>query len=211
MKKPFFILLIFFSKICFSYCQPAMSKYDFIATMNGKMTKEMVCQDKKITIKSRLLVDLWVYQVTYDETAMAKKSSIFGVISDYYTVEDSRKSKAISFHVEKNAVDLQSVPYVLSYQLAKGFRLSKQIKVFSEEGGNVYQFQVLSKNEKIKTALGVLDTIKIQGKCSNGDQLTYWFWKDNYSMVKEDISRNNSSVLEATIVSQSAEKGCCWD
>lgn len=84
------------------------------------------------------------------------------------------------------------------------------MKVLSEEGVGTYTFQVLNMNEKINTPLGILETVKIQGKQEDGDQLTYWIWKKNYSMVKEDIRRDNDSVFEATIASQSSDTGCCW-
>ena len=210
MKKFIVIVLAFSTKICFSYCQPAISTYDFIATMNGTMKKELICQNKKLTIKSRMLVDLWIYKVTYDETAVGEKNNSSGVKSGHYKVEDSRKSKIIDLQVEKNGVDLQSVPYILGHELAKKQPISKIMKVFSEKGGGLCKFQVLNRHEKINTPLGRLDTVEIQGKCESGDQLTYWLWKKNYSMVKEDFSRNGDSQFEATIATQSAQAGCCW-
>lgn len=210
MKSISIAALMFASKICFSYCQPAVSTYNFVATMNGVMKKELTCQQKIIIIKSYMLVDLWVYQVTYDETAIGEKNVVSGIKSSQYKVVDSRKDKVINLQIEKSDVDFQSLPYVLGYQLAKQLPFSKKMNVISEEGEFVYEFHILSKNEKIKTPLGILETVKIQGKDQSGDQLTYWLWKRNYSVVKEEVVRNNTSVLDATIVTQSADVGCCW-
>lgn len=119
MRYFFLITMIIFSKISFAYCQPATSTYDFIATMNGAMKKEVLCKKKKVKIKSHILVDLWVYKVSYDETAKGEKNKFTGITSREYKVEDSRKDNAINFQVENDVVDLQSVPYVLGYQLEK--------------------------------------------------------------------------------------------
>lgn len=210
MKRISIFLLCVFAQCCFSHCLPKVSNYNFIAAMNGTMSKELACQNNKFSLKSHILVKVLFYKVSYDETAIGRKESRAGVISERYKVEDSRKSNVIMVPIEKDGVDLQSVPLVLGFDLAKKHPFPKKLKVFSEEGGAVYQFKLLG-DEVIKTPLGILDTVKVFGEEKGGKQLIFWLWKKNYMMVKEDIREKGSSIFEAIISSQSQEMGCCWN
>lgn len=210
MKKMILCMLFFSVNLCFSYCQPSISDYSFVAMVNGTVKKELVCQKNNYSLKSHILAKVLFYNVTYDETAVGTKDPQMGVSSARYTVEDSRKSSITLLQVEKKGVDIQSVPLLLGYHLAKELPLPKQLKVFAEDGGTMYDFHILNNNEKINTPLGELDTVKIFAEEKSGMQFTYWLWKKNHTMVKEDIREKGNSIFEATIISQSDDNGCCW-
>lgn len=210
MKKLALYLLLFGINVCYSYCQPSVSVYDFVALVNGSMKKELICDKHDYSLKSHILAEVLFYKVTYDETATGKKDEKTGVRSLQYVVNDSRKSDVMVWPVEKDEVDIQSVPLVFGYALAKKLPLPKQLKVIAEDGVAIYDFRVISSNENIKTPIGELETVKIFSEEKSGTQITYWFWKKNYTMVKEDILDDGQSIFEATISNQSGDSGCCW-
>ena len=212
MKKIVILfLLLFFSKISFAYCQPAMSTYHFIARANGTMNSYLSCKDNKITMISSSNVKVLFYQVTFTETAIGRKDRLFGVISEQYSVDDSRENQIVTTQLNHGEVDGVSASYVLGYHLSKGMPIPKTMMIFYNGKRMLYEYHLLSENEKMNTTLGVFDTVKIEGVNQEGGQSIFWFSKKDYSLVREDDRENGESTFDATIIKQSTDIGCCWN
>lgn len=203
IKGRFSILLFIFlsfSKMALANCQPMEIDYSFIAAANGTMAKKVSCTGNSITLFSHILVDVFIYKVTYDELSIGQVSKNSGIIPRSYTVTDSRESKPEKTIFKSKQSDVNSAAYSLSYKLQHKISLPKSLLLLKDKEFSKFTVTTLSKNTKIKTPLGMLNTAKIQLKNDRGDTFIFWFWKDkNYLMVREDVLEKGSSIFDATI------------
>ncbi len=173
------------------------------------------------------------FKDTITETSSGLINSKTGVSPQTYQVDDTHSNKPVSVNFDStqhqaslnNNGTVSSLPMVsnmqdnLSYKLALRWLLISgktpgSMTVIAQDKNKNYKslnFKFVSLgHQKIKTALGELDTVELSRQDPAGTTSHYWFAPSkNYLLVKTDAIKPNGQVeAEGDITAYTPAKGC---
>lgn len=202
IKKSLLLSALVVPSVLWAAINPYTADYDFKAAKGaGSIAKTLTLDGDNYTATSNLHAHKLMFSKDINQTSVGSVDN--GVVQAItYTVSGDEQQ---STSIPAGDYDNLSIVLQLREDLDAGKNGKLTYKVLRKNGDEDVTYTVSADHEKLDTAMGELDTVKVENIKDNGDSTSYWFAPSlNYAMVKAVIMENKVLKMQAMIKSYKA-------